>query len=484
MCVLKRFLFLLILVMCSSSLLPQVKMENILTKKYSPIQLQEDVQVISNVVLAMHPVMGIYKSRDYYRTYFDSVKSSFKDSLTEKAFRFQLKLAIDRLHCGHTELIHSSKFYLAGGKLKYNYSPYFFIPVKDKVYLFASLNKKKDTLIKKGAEIISINGISTDSILRYSKRFITTDGYNVTGKEHYIKLAFNTYYLSIFGRPDTFQVEYKKNDSVLKVSYPAFKARAIPSIPLSVKDDSLYTIYKKSKMKFRFLDEEKKTMVLKIDGFSRKKFGKNYRRVFRRLHKNNSQNLIIDLRNNGGGSLENSYRLLSYLIDTTNHQTLRTGIRSYPYRQYTKGNILFKLMRFGFQLIAKKKTINDTDNYVYAIKPLKKYHYKNKVFVLIDGGSFSASCLVAAYLKYNNRAVFIGEETAGAAEGCNAGITPYYKLPNTKLRLRMPAFRIVHDVCPVVTGRGIMPDHKIEYTIKDILERKDLELQKVKDLIK
>lgn len=482
--ILKRFLFLLIFLIYSFSMLSQGKRVSVLSKKYSPSQLQEDVQLLENVVLAMHPVMGIYKSRNYYRTYFDSVKSSFTDSLTEKEFRFRLKLAIDGLHCGHTELIHSAKFYMAGSKLKYNYSPYFFIPLKDKVYLFASLNKKKDTLIKKGAEIISINGIAADSILRHSKRFITTDGYNVTGKEHYIKLSFNTYYLSIFGRPDTFQIEYKKNDTVLKVSYPAFKARSIPSIPLGAKDDSLYTIYKKSRMKFRFMDEEKKTMILKIDGFSRKKFGKNYRLVFKKLHKNNSQNLIIDLRNNGGGSLENSYRLLSYLLDSSANQTLRTGIRSYPYKQYTRGNIFFKLMKFGFQIIAKKKTINDTDNYVYAIKPLKKYHYKNNIFVLINGGSFSASCLVAAYLKYNNRAVFVGEETAGAAEGCNAGITPYYKLPNTKLRLRVPAFRIVNDVCPIITGRGIMPDYKIEYTINDILAKKDLEMQKVKELIK
>jgi C-terminal processing protease CtpA/Prc len=349
--------------------------------------------------------------------------------------------------------------------------------------MLASLNKKKDTLIKRGAQIISINGISTDSMLRHSKRFITTDGYNVTGKDHYIKLGFNTYYLSIFGRPDTFTVEFLKNDTVRTVKYPAFKAKSVPPIPLTAKDDSLYTIYKRARMKFRFLDDEKKAMLLKIDGFSRKKFGRTYRKVFRKLHRNKSQNLIIDLRNNGGGSLENSYRLLSYLLDSSQTQTLRTGIRSYPYKQYTNGNILFKLMRFGFRIISNKKTVNDTDNFVYTIKPNKKYHYKNKVYVLINGGSFSASCLVAAYLKNHNRAVFIGEETAGASEGCNAGITPYYKLPNTKIRLRMPAFRIVHDVCPAITGHGILPDYPVQYTIKDILARRDLEMQKVKELI-
>jgi hypothetical protein len=462
----------------------QERKENILSRKYSPAKLKEDAQVLENVVLAMHPVIGIYKSRDFYRNFLDSVRNSFTDSLTEKEFRLRLKLAVDQLHCGHTEVLHSSKYYLESARHKNNYSPYFFIPIQNKVYLLTSLNKKRDTIIKRGNEIVAINGITTDSMLKYSKRFITTDGYNQTGKDHYIKYGFNTYYLSLFGRPDTFTVEYIRKDTLRKVTYPAYKAKSLPSIPVGGKDDSLYTLHRRAKMKYRFVDDEKKTMVLKITSFSRKAFARSYHKVFRKLKKNDSENLVIDLRNNGGGSLENSYRLLSYLLDTAQTQTLRTAIRSYPYKRYTNGNFVFKLMRFGFKLIAKKRTINDTDNFVYTIRPVKKYHYNKKVFVLVNGGSFSASCLVAAYLKYHNRATFIGEETAGAAEGCNAGITPYYKLPNTKIRVRMPAFRIVHDVEPVITGHGIIPDFRVEYTIRDFLNRRDLEMEKAMELIK
>jgi C-terminal processing protease CtpA/Prc len=237
-------------------------------------------------------------------------------------------------------------------------------------------------------------------------------------------------------------------------------------------------------MKFGFLDDENVTMHLKLYAFSRKRSKAAYRKIFRKLKKNKTENLILDLRNNGGGSLENCYNLLSYLLDTSQTQTLRTSIRSYPYKQFTSLPVIFKLMRFGLGTISKKKIINDTDNFVYTIKPRKKNHYNNKIFVLINGGSFSASCLVAAYLKTNKKAVFIGEETAGAMEGCNAGITPYYTLPNTKAKIRMPAFRVVHDVCPTITGHGILPDYKIEYSIMDILNRKDLEIIKAKELIR
>jgi hypothetical protein len=479
----KRLMLLLFGLLIIPSLFAQKVQKDILQKKYSPTELKEDINVLSKVLLSMHPVIGIYHSREYYQHLFDSLSSGIHDSLNEKDFRIRLKLAIDELHCGHTEVMYSQAYYRAARKLIYNYSPYVFLPAQDKVYMLASLNKKKDTIIQTGCEILRINGVSTDSMLRYSMRFISTDGFNTTGKSHYIKLGFNTYYLGLFGRPDTFVVDFRKDSLIKTAVYPAFQAKSIPSIPLRSKDDSLFKKYPSAKMGYRYLNADKKSAIIRIAAFSRKGYKKGYRKIFKDLRKNNTENLIIDLRNNGGGSLENSYRLLSYLVDTAQPQTLRTAIRSYPYRQYTRGNVLFKLMRFGFKMIAKKTTVNDTDSYTYTIKPIKKNHFDKKVFVFVNGGSFSASVLVGAYLKHNRRALFIGEETAGASEGCNAGITPYYKLPNTKLRVRVPAFRIVHDVSPTVTGRGIIPDYVIQYSIRDILQRKDLELQKFREIV-
>jgi len=478
---LKRFLLLVLILLTGLAAFSQK--ESALTKKYSPEALREDTRVLKNVILKMHPVVGIYKNSEYYESLFDSLSNSLKDSLTEKEYRIKLKLVVDELHCGHTEVMYSPAFYKESGKLRYNYSPYFFLPTQNKVYMLASLNRKKDTLIRRGNEILNINGIPADSMLRYSMRFISTDGYNTTGKQHYIKLGFNTYYLGLFGRPDTFKVAYRQDTAVKTVTYTAFKAKKIPPIPLRAKEDSLFKKFRKARMGYRYLNSDKKTAIIKIESFSRKSFKRTYRKIFRELNQNKTENLVIDLRNNGGGSLENSYRLLSYLIDSAETQTLKTRIKSYPYKQYTRGNVLFKLMRFGFRMIAKKTSVNDTDNYIYTIKPVKRNHYDKRLYVFVNGGSFSASCLVAAYLKHHKRAVFIGEETAGASEGCNAGITPYYKLPNTKLRVRIPAFRIVHDVSPEISGRGIIPDYSVQYSISDILNRKDLELQKLKELI-
>jgi C-terminal processing protease CtpA/Prc len=321
-------------------------------------------------------------------------------------------------------------------------------------------------------------------MLRYSRRFISSDGFNVSARNHYLQLGFNSYFVSLFGRPDTFDVEYTDGNEIKHARYAAFKPKTIPSLPLGPRDDSLFVIHKKAGMQYRFLDGKKKTMLLRIHRFTNMRDKRAYKRIFRKLEKNRSENLVLDLRNNGGGSLPNTYRLLSYLIDSSTTQTMRTNIRNYPYREYTRGNVWFRFTRFAYRVIGEKRSVNDTDNFIYTIKPRKRHHFDGKILVLINGGSFSASSLVAAYLKSTGRATFIGEETGGTLEGCNAGITPYYKLPNTKLRVRMPAFRIIHDVSPQITGKGVLPDHSVEYTFRDIVGKRDLELQKAKELLK
>lgn len=452
--------------------------------RYAPAQLLEDATLLKNVTLAMHPAVGVYKPREFYEALFDNYLQSIRDSLTERDFRLKTKLVVEELRCGHTEVIYSKAYYRAMNRRKLNYSPYIFLPVGDRVFVLANLSKKADSTLKKGTEITKINGIPVDSMLRHCKRFISADGYNRSSKDHYVQLSFNSYYPSLFGRPDTFVVEYRDDKLLKTLKYPAVRPKSFPPIPLGPKNDSLFVRYKKARMGYRFLDSSRKTLVLKIEKFSRRKTDKAYRRIFRKMKRAGTQNLVIDLRNNGGGSLENSYKLLSYLIDSAQTQTLRTTIKSYPYKKYTKGNVFFKMTRLAFRIIGEKISRNDTDYFVYTIQPRKKDHFRGKVLVLINGGSFSASCLVAAYLRQRPGVVFIGQETGGTIEGCNAGITPYYKLPNTHISVRMPAFRIVHDVSPGITGHGILPDYPVEYKIGDILSRRDLEFQKVKELLR
>lgn len=457
--------------------------QNVLTRKFPPEAIKRDLGLLKQVVMAMHPSVGIYHDKTYYDTYFEKAILAIGDSMSEKTFRIYCKQLVEELHCGHTEVMGSKAYNKAISKAKVNYSPYVFLPVQDKLYIIANLNKKQDSLIPKGVEVSALNHIASDSLMRYCRRFISTDGYNQTSKYHYVQLGFNNLYPSLFGRPDTISIEYKEGKTLKEHRYSALKFKNIPPIPLKKNEDSLFKSHKKAGIRYRAVDQEKQLFVLKVDKFANTSYKKVYKKVFKKLQRDKTQHLVLDLRNNGGGSLANAYKLLSYLMDSVYTQTLYTRVKKYPEKKYTRGNISFKFTRFIFSVIGNKTSKKDTDYYTYTLKIAKKHRYSGKVYVLINGGSFSASCLVGAYLKGRDSTVFLGEESGGAAEGCNAGITPYYTLPNTKIRLRVPAFRVVHDINPKFTGHGLFPDYLINYTFKDLVTRQDLELQKVLELL-
>jgi hypothetical protein len=479
-----RLLFSSLLFVTLACNLVNAQTQSLLKKKYSPAQLKQDATVMRDAILKIHPVVGIYNTRPYYEKLFNDFIASLNDSLTEKQFRIRTKAVIEKLHCGHTDILYSDKYLKTLKKSKFNFPRYYLVPVDDKVYVLGGLNKRADTLLKPGTRITKINGVPADSFYRFAQSIITIDGYIKEAKKLYAQMGYASYYLTLLNYPDTINYEYVLHGKTQVLKSPTFNAVNIPDFQWRKKDDSLYVRYKRAKLRYRYMDDEKKTMHLNIQAFSHRKYTKAYRKIFRQLKKNKTENLVIDLRYNGGGSLSNSQLLLKYLLNEPVKQTSYTTIKKYPLRKYTRGNIVFRITRGFFKIYGTTRKCGDTSFYTIKIKPKKKWHYDKNIYVLTNGGSFSASCLVGAYLKETHRAVFVGRETGGTIEGCNAVITPYYKLPNTKTKVRVPTFRLLHDVYTKGnTGRGIIPDYETNYTFKDIFMKKDLEMEKVMELI-
>jgi C-terminal processing protease CtpA/Prc len=103
-------------------------------------------------------------------------------------------------------------------------------------------------------------------------------------------------------------------------------------------------------------------------------------------------------------------------------------------------------------------------------------HYNGKMYVLINGNSFSASSLISTHLKANNRAIFVGEETGGAYNGTVAGIFKNYQLPNTKIKVRMGLMQIEAPQKQSPDGYGIKPDITILPKLTDRQLNIDTEL--------
>ena len=110
------------------------------------------------------------------------------------------------------------------------------------------------------------------------------------------------------------------------------------------------------------------------------------------------------------------------------------------------------------------------------LKKANATNFKGKIYVLINGGSFSASSIISSNLKGSKRATFVGEETGGAFNGTVAGKMPLIEMPNSKLNVRMGLMACIPVYKTDVEGHGIYPDQEISPTLDDRIKGNDPEM--------
>lgn len=159
-----------------------------------------------------------------------------------------------------------------------------------------------------------------------------------------------------------------------------------------------------------FMGNSEPVITKALDEFKKKKINK----------------IIIDLRNNPGGLLDQAIRLADYFLPK---DTMIV---------YTKGR---------------------KDDSRVEFKAEKPEAYKGSIAVLINRGSASASEILAGALRDNNRAVLIGTNTFG--KGSVQTIIPL----SDRSALRLTTAQYFTPSGNIIHGVGIKPDIELDETV-------------------
>src|SRR5262249_49789992 len=219
---------------------------------------------------------------------------------------------------------------------------------------------------------------------------------------------------------------------------------------------------------------------LKINRFGGKADNKNLDAyipgAFSQIDKKKSPAPILDLRDNGGGADELGKLLLSFLIDE-------------PFKYYD--DLVLNGLEFGFQKYSARKDalpagmMERQSNGKYrmikhpnwGIQQPSKPTFSGKVFILINGKSFSTTSEFLSHAHARKRATFIGEESGGGYYGNTSGPSCFLTLPNTKLQAYVPLMTYYMAVQGYkAASHGVVPDYPVKYTIEELLDGKDKEL--------
>jgi Peptidase family S41 len=405
-------------------------------------ELQSDFKYLQKKLENKHPNLYLYTSKAEFDHYFDSLYKTIVKPMTVLEFYHLITLLNSKIKDGHTMMLPGEEA-VNYFNSKAKFMPLYLVVIDKKLYV--KMNCSSDTLLKEGDEVLSINGVGTTEIMQQLLARQVRDGHNETYPNWILSNYFKEYFSFSFGHPNGFTIRHKNESN----------APAETTINALSKDSIKF--YKKTRYATGInnptnsltgqgiilnIDKERKTATLTIKSFDNRILKSEYHQnfehtitdAFKQVQDSNIQYLILDIRNNQGGDFEPGRLLLSYLL-------------SNPIEYLPNSN--------------EQRTIIPKANC-----------YRGKLYILVNGGSFSNSGIVSSYLESAGRGIFVGEETAGNRTILSGN--PITKsLPNTKIECQISASKFMISNA-INDGHGVIPAHYITPGIVNILRNEDL----------
>lgn len=454
-------------------------------KKISKQELTEDFVQLKGQLEKLHLGLYFYETKEDFEKRYRKTIGDFPDSLTVTEAYLALNGFVGGMQDLHTSVLFPKNYF---PKDKNKALPMVIRKKGDRFYIH--LNGSTDSTILRGEEIISVDKIPVKDTFEKSKGLFGTDKANQNSKNFYAERYFARNTNILYGIKDSMLLELRntKKDSVY--------FRKIQTELTKNSNKTLAKRYKninRKNLNFKILDSLNHIAIMDVVSFSEKgnkldfhqlKFNKLVKKNFKTIEENNIEHLVVDFRFNGGGLLTNTKRITKYIADgpfvTTDSVKLSRGgfhkiFPPYLITNYLIGRLVFKKQSDGTYLRTSKRPNH----------PSKKYHYTGKIYVLMDGGSYSATTLTIGLWKDMNRATFVGNTVGGANWGSFAGQWKNLKLKNSKFKVHIPLMKLTHGH-PNKTNTTffVEPDYYVDQPLEDFLRRKDSPTDFVLDLIK
>lgn len=501
--------FLILLLISCNSL---EKYNQAILNPQSVAALHEDVDKTYLKLKRNHPLLYQYISKEQLEYKFDSLKQTITTPLTSKVFFKKLAPVVRSVGQGHISMSppqvkrdRKTKKTYRDKKFGFNTLRYRYVDET----LFVNSAKGEDSLLV-GAEVIAIDDRTPKDLVNEYNQYIASDGYNSTLFDAFVGSRFHAYYYQENGFKDSIQVTFKQRDSVFSKQYTwedKFQKKDSTAVTKEIKKpyvkptkeerrkrkDSLKQVRKKNYMydyrsstgeygrMLNFIGKDSTVAYMKIRGFTAGDSDIFYAQSFKTLDSLQTKNLVIDLRDNGGGALKEISDLYSYLTDkefvflNESEVTRRTPILN-MFMTNTNPTVikvfagLFSPIIVTHNLLKTRKRDGKLYYRFKGVKPQepKENNFKGKLYVLINGNSFSASSILSTHLKATGRATFVGQETGGAYNGTVAGLFSKYELPNSKIKISMGMMQLEAPYKVNPDGYGVKPDVEIMPTLSDI----------------
>jgi len=422
---------------------------------FPKVEIEQDLNYAFEKLTNIHPIFLDKEKLTDYKNNFSTIKQSLKDSMTQNEVYLLLAPLFASLNDGHTGVLvpkeQRSQYTKAGGKA----FPFFVTIENDSIYVSFYCGNDS-TLFHGGEQILEINGIAATKIIHDMQILYGLE--SIANKQNAIADDFRFLIWILYG----FDKDYKLT---IKNKQLKIQEMTIPGISSVEFMQNIKRMPKPNNELFSFsINEGNQTAVMKIktfgdlDGFC--VFADS---AFAEIKNSRVENLVIDVRNNGGGRSIVVDSLLNYITDKEYSQYKKIEIRISPELKE----------RYKEKYPERYDWINgySVDDLVIAEHNLTKPQIKNKrfngnLFLLINNTSFSAAATFAGLFKELKLGIIIGEETGGTI--AYYGDFWYLKTPKTGITFYVSPKRFI-QYGGTDFNRGVIPDHLVVNKVDSIL---------------
>lgn len=442
--------------------------------------MEKDFDLLRQSLEEVHG--GLYRFADKPTTdaRFNSQRKRVASMTSRREFTQLVMEVLADTRDGHMRLIMDEQTISDFGKAKL--FP-FSILIEDNRMMVRYNETKDDSTIKPGYEIVQINGEKASNILRTIYTKLPGDGYIQSGKQKRLEQSFNSFYWMLIDTADQFNLTVKelngkvmdrRIEGVLKSELEPNRNSNRVNSGIGAGILSLSGPAENISVQF----PQAGTAYVRVRSFQGDDFYEKINAAFKTVHDKKANNLVLDLRGNGGGVDMFGAFLVAQFVDQPFRYFDRIHLRSIN-PSFT--NFLERTLQE-----LRNGTVSDGAGGYLATTGLHpgvgvqqpgEIPFTGKTYVLTDGGTFSTAADVAALLRQLTKAVFIGEETGGGFEGNTSGTNAELLLPYSKLKVRIHLYEYWNKVSSKERGRGVIPDHSVPVRVADLVEGVDRALR-------
>lgn len=450
------------------------------TQKLEPSQLREDFQIARQALEETQSGLYRYTKKSELDQIFDAAEKSLDHPMNFYEFYRLMMPTIAAIKGGHTTLALSPEVREEAEGLPW--LPFDVKVLGSRAYIFRDYAKGGALA---GQEIQAINGVPAARIVSTMLAAVSKDGDIQSSRQRDAGNNFGETLITLLGLRAPYELVLAGPDGGKTHNVEVTGLRHEELVRLS---KALYPQDQPRKdfAGLKFLDEGQiALMTYSLFGTNVEEGRDFMKQAFEAVQSKGSRVLILDVRENVGGEGELGEVLLSYLVDA-------------PFRYYD--DVIVNKWQGNFTFTAKytdppkdlavpegvaEPRADGKAHITLAAEPLlglqqpSKPTFTGRLYVLINGGSFSTTAEFLSVLDSHHRATFIGEESGGGYYGNTSGSAARIVLPNTKMVLYIPAM----DGYLAVSGdhdaaRGVIPDFIVKHTIEDLIAGvdKDFEL--------